>query len=221
MAAAEWGRLRQTSLLLDWGSDIEAKDEEGNMALHLSATGRGYPTENAVALLLTRGANVEARNNDGDTPLIRAALGGTRNRQNAAGPRCFPIGTESKGKYRVGTGTERRRHRGRVSDSKCPQEVTITGQSPLPGGGLFRAFNREMVTFAERLARRPPQPRNFWLFRFLLRPSPVVSFSNRHPSNPSAGPPIFRKSLCPPSIPDELFGTHSYSPDGARLEATW
>lgn len=72
-AAAMEGHMLAVGLLLNLGSDIEAKDKYLRTPLHLAAkTGN---TE-ALQLLLYRGANIEASDVGGETPLHLAAYTG-------------------------------------------------------------------------------------------------------------------------------------------------
>jgi len=66
MWACERGSVQRAAQLLDWKSDIEARDADGNTPLHIaSAAGHGE----VVRELLRRGAKVDAVNKRGDSPL--------------------------------------------------------------------------------------------------------------------------------------------------------
>jgi len=57
-------------LLLKYGGDVSACDNDGNTALHLAAD-NSYPELELVQWLLAKGADVNALNNSGETPLYR------------------------------------------------------------------------------------------------------------------------------------------------------
>ena len=69
-SAAFYGKGELIVLLLDHGSEINAKAKDGSTSLHL-ATKRSQAA--AMKLLFTRGANVAAKDHDGNTPLHLAA----------------------------------------------------------------------------------------------------------------------------------------------------
>lgn len=68
-AVAEYGDEAALRRLIESEPQINAKDNDGNTALHLAAKGR----ESVVQLLIENGADVDVRANDGKTPLMIAA----------------------------------------------------------------------------------------------------------------------------------------------------
>lgn len=66
-------RLWSIEILLEYGADIEAKDEDGKTPL---AAAVGDYTFRAIPILLKKGANLEARDNNGRTPLGAAIENG-------------------------------------------------------------------------------------------------------------------------------------------------
>ena len=66
-------QTRNINLLIEYGADLEAKDEEGKTPL--AAAVEDYTFE-AMPILLERGANLEARDNNGRTPLGAAIENG-------------------------------------------------------------------------------------------------------------------------------------------------
>ena len=78
-AAAFFGRLEVTILLLDHGTNPNAESEQGDTPLHLVSQGEYNSEEHGVGiarLLLERGVDVNARTKDLITPLHSAALFG-------------------------------------------------------------------------------------------------------------------------------------------------
>jgi ankyrin repeat protein len=75
LKAAGRGHEVTVRLLLDAGTDVEAKDNDGQTPLS-KAAGRGH--KETVRLLLDWGADVRAEDNDGQTPLLKAIEGGRR-----------------------------------------------------------------------------------------------------------------------------------------------
>ncbi len=65
-------QYRVSTLLLESGADVFARDDYGNTALH-------FPRLNIklTELLLNKGANVNAQNDEGDTPLHKTAFAGS------------------------------------------------------------------------------------------------------------------------------------------------
>ena len=55
--------------LISNGADVNAKDEEGNTALHLAA---GFDEVEVIKILVSSGADINAINSAGDTPLHHA-----------------------------------------------------------------------------------------------------------------------------------------------------
>ena len=72
--AAMYGHKEIVNLLIEMGADINAKDYEGDTALHLAAGKRG--SLEVVKLFITEGVNVNVMNNEGVTPLHFAAFYG-------------------------------------------------------------------------------------------------------------------------------------------------
>jgi Ankyrin repeats (3 copies)/Ankyrin repeats (many copies)/Ankyrin repeat len=68
-AVAEYGDEAALRRLIEDEPQINAKDNDGNAALHLAAKGR----ESIVRLLIENGADIDVRANDGKTPLMIAA----------------------------------------------------------------------------------------------------------------------------------------------------
>jgi ankyrin repeat protein len=69
------GRSDMVKLLLEWGADVQAKDSNGNTALHICAT-TPYGKLHSLAIaevLLDAGAEVDVRSNSGMTPLQTCA----------------------------------------------------------------------------------------------------------------------------------------------------
>lgn len=73
--AAHFGLESTVNILLAQGSDIAAKDSDGENALHKAAEG-GH--EAVVRLLLKMGADIQAEDKSGWTALHKAATGGNR-----------------------------------------------------------------------------------------------------------------------------------------------
>ncbi|XP_035710945.1 ankyrin repeat domain-containing protein 27 isoform X2 [Folsomia candida] len=71
--ACIYGRPKVVDILIGAGSKLEAKDSQGNRAIHYAAS-RGH--QNAVLLLLHAGCDLQPINNDFSTPLILAAQNG-------------------------------------------------------------------------------------------------------------------------------------------------
>ena len=61
---------KAVELLLDSGADVEAKNNDGETALHIMARRRRL---GCIIVLLSREANVNAQSSDGSTPLHQAA----------------------------------------------------------------------------------------------------------------------------------------------------
>ena len=71
--AVENGDLDQLKRHIHWGTDINARDRDGNMPLHVAAAkGRWF----IAKLLIENGAAIDALNRKGDTPLWEALLNG-------------------------------------------------------------------------------------------------------------------------------------------------
>jgi hypothetical protein len=70
VAAIRNGDTRVVRTMLDNGTDVNARDAEGNTPLILASF---YACPQCVKLLITRGADVNVANKAGATPLIRAA----------------------------------------------------------------------------------------------------------------------------------------------------
>ena len=66
---AENEHLEVATLLIDRGSDVEARDRDGLTPLHVAAAN---DNPEVARLLLERGADLEARDGEGWTPLDRA-----------------------------------------------------------------------------------------------------------------------------------------------------
>ncbi|MEO5970608.1 MAG: ankyrin repeat domain-containing protein [Bdellovibrionia bacterium] len=73
--AAGEGKTKLVHTLIQNGADLEAKDQNGANALHVSAN-LGKTT--VVKALLKAGANKEAKDKEGDTPILRAAMMGQK-----------------------------------------------------------------------------------------------------------------------------------------------
>ncbi len=71
--AAYAGDLQRVEKFIDEGADVDAKDEEGQTALHHAAKGADIEM---VELLIAKGADVNAKDNDSRTPLCVAVWGG-------------------------------------------------------------------------------------------------------------------------------------------------
>jgi len=71
--AATNGNIGKVESLLSQGADVNARDEYGQMPLHLAVV-RGR--QKIVELLISRGANIEGKDNAGRTPLHYAAGAG-------------------------------------------------------------------------------------------------------------------------------------------------
>lgn len=57
-------------LLIEKGSEINAKDDDGNTPLHIASYGDSFKI---LKSLLKHGSNVDIQNNFGDVPLFYAA----------------------------------------------------------------------------------------------------------------------------------------------------
>jgi len=75
--AARSGRTDTAELLLKNGSDVNARDGEGETPLYVAAKWGGHV--DVSRLLIANKADVNAPDNDGKTPLCRAAAGGYTN----------------------------------------------------------------------------------------------------------------------------------------------
>jgi len=71
--AAYAGDLQRVEKFIDEGADVDAKDEEGQTALHYAAKGADIEM---VELLIAKGADVNAKDNRSRTPLYVAVWGG-------------------------------------------------------------------------------------------------------------------------------------------------
>ena len=69
--AAEFGQIASVKQHLAGGTDVDAKDEDGETPLHVAM---GYGHKEIVELLIAKGADVNAKDEDGKTPLQLAAL---------------------------------------------------------------------------------------------------------------------------------------------------
>mmetsp|Transcript_21620 Transcript_21620/g.71579 ORF Transcript_21620/g.71579 Transcript_21620/m.71579 type:complete len:88 (+) Transcript_21620:482-745(+) len=67
--AAGTGRSRIVELLLSEGVDVNARDKEGNTALHLAMYEQ---QEESCVSLIRAGASTTIKNNEGETPLALA-----------------------------------------------------------------------------------------------------------------------------------------------------
>lgn len=73
-APLHWAKSKEAvELLLDSGADVEAKNNDGETALHIMARRRRL---GCIIVLLSREANVNAQSSDGSTPLHQAATVG-------------------------------------------------------------------------------------------------------------------------------------------------
>jgi ankyrin repeat protein len=73
MYAARKGFLPTIECLVAKGAELEARNSDGNTALHLTSR-KGWLT--SVKYLLQKGANMQAKNNAGDTALHLASKEG-------------------------------------------------------------------------------------------------------------------------------------------------
>ena len=69
------GLLACAKLLLTKGADVNAKDNSGETALMLAASGTAAGNADCVKLLLSKGADVNATDQDGETALMQASKG--------------------------------------------------------------------------------------------------------------------------------------------------
>ena len=76
MSAAVNGRLNAFNFLLERGSDLSLKDNEGWTVLHRAAHG---DNDEIIEKLLSLGLVIDSRNSDGVTPLMIAAKKGRLN----------------------------------------------------------------------------------------------------------------------------------------------
>ena len=67
------GDLDQIERHLYWGAEVNARDADGNMPLHVAAAAGRWV---AVELLLDHGADIEARSRNGETPIEAALMAG-------------------------------------------------------------------------------------------------------------------------------------------------
>jgi len=89
MWASTWGKSDIVKLLIEKGTDINAKNNSGETALILtsdssaSSVPRGYQgntaTVNTVKLLLEKGADINAKDYEGKTALMKASVMGYTN----------------------------------------------------------------------------------------------------------------------------------------------
>jgi hypothetical protein len=66
------GYIKIVKLLLELGVKVNAKDKDGNTALHIAAVRRGSGYVDILKILINAGANVNTANNKGITPMHRA-----------------------------------------------------------------------------------------------------------------------------------------------------
>lgn len=74
--AANGGYLRVAEMLLDYGSELDAGDNQGRTSLHVACERAGQP--DIVRLLVSKGANLEAKSHEGSTPLRVACFNGNK-----------------------------------------------------------------------------------------------------------------------------------------------
>jgi ankyrin repeat protein len=73
-SAAYYGKFEVVQKLIEYGADIDARDQYGRTPLYWASGGHHFKDGSVLRLLLERGADVNARAaHDGSTPLHRAS----------------------------------------------------------------------------------------------------------------------------------------------------
>lgn len=71
--ASTHGRIQVVATLLDYGANVNDKDDEGDILLHYALNNSRSSGENAsismAGILLSRGAHIDSKNTLGTTPL--------------------------------------------------------------------------------------------------------------------------------------------------------
>ena len=76
-SAAMYEKFVVVQKLIEYGADIDARDEDGCTPLYWASRGTHFKDGSVLRLLLERGADVNAQADDGSTPLHRASAYGT------------------------------------------------------------------------------------------------------------------------------------------------
>ena len=63
--AAYYGQYQTVELLLQWGADMEVKDDKGNTPFHYAVIGQDY---DCIQFFIDHGANIHSVNNDKKQP---------------------------------------------------------------------------------------------------------------------------------------------------------